>query len=81
MPNTIEHVNPENVPQADQFLGLQLKSTRRMKDGFALCFCSSRDDASGKAMIVQLHIEEGMARMKVINGMWQDKEEVISSGG
>jgi len=28
-----------------------------------------------------LYIEDGMAKMKVVKGTWQDKEEVISSGG
>jgi hypothetical protein len=81
MPKKIEAIGPESIPQIDQFLGLQLKATRRMRDGFALCFCSSIEDTSGKAMMVQMHIEEGMARMKIANGTWQDKEEVITASG
>lgn len=81
MPKTIEAVNPENILQAEPFLGLCLKATRRMEDGFALCFCSSKEDIGGLAMLVQLYIEDGMAKMKVVKGTWQDKEEVISSGG
>lgn len=72
-----EAVGPACLPEMESFVGLRLKSVRRMEDGLAFCFEQEAEATSGPTAIIQLTVVGDNAEMRLGKGTWKDKETVI----